>query len=374
MKVLSICNLHDGPHLGPLTKHHPLGIVTFLGRYGLMDFTLSNFSNSGLDKVAILAEQNTREIHSHLRNGNVWINNTRTGWQTILHNSTSVSASLKFNTDINNVLANIDFFEENNDIEYVVVAPPFFLTPLDFRDVLSSHVKSGKEVTLVYKHTNEANEKFINCDSVKVDKENSLIQSFGINSGTKKNNDISLETFVFNYETFMKIVRMTKEVSSLFTLRKMVDYCLQEKIIEINAFETKEVVLPILSLNTYVDESMKLLDYENRLKLFKDDWPIYTTTHNTPPTLYGAKADVKHSFIANGSIINGKVENCIISRGVKIGKGSVVKNSILFYRTEVGDGVTLDNVVTDKRVKVKEIKNIEGKKDEVFFIELGAKV
>lgn len=373
MKILGICNLHDGPHLGQLTKHHPLGVVTFLGRYGLMDFTLSNFSNSGIDKVAVLAESNTRELHSHLKNGNVWINNTKTGSQTILYNENSLSASAKFNTDINNLIANIDYFDEN-EIDYVVVAPCFFLTSIDFRPIIDSHIKSGKEVTLVYKHVGDANKRFINCDAVKVNKEFEVIEGFSINSGSKKEMDISLETFVFNFKTFINIIKMTKTVSALYTLRKMVEYCSNEKLISIHAFETEEEVLPILSLQNYVEESMKLLHYENRLKLFKEDWPIYTTTHNTPPSLYGENAEVKNCFIANGSIIKGKVENCIISRGVRIGEGAVVKNSILFYRTEVGDKVNLNYILSDKNVKINAVKKLAGTKEEVFFIELGEKV
>ena len=373
MKVLGICNLHDGPHLGQLTKHHPLGTVTFLGRYGLMDFALSNFSNSGIDKVAVLAESNTRELGSHLKNGNVWINNTKSGSQTILFNESSVAASAKFNTDINNLLTNIDYFDEN-EIDYVVVTPVFFLSPIDFRPIIDSHIKSGKDITLVYKHANDANKRFINCDTVKVNKEFETIEGFSMNSGSKKEADISLEIFVINFKTLINIVKMTKTVSALYTLRKMVEYCSNEKLLSIHAYEHKEEVLPILSLQNYVEESMKLLRYENRMKLFKEDWPIYTTTHNTPPTLYGPNAEVKDSFIANGSIIKGKVENCIISRGVKVGEGAVVKNSILFYKTDVGDKVNLNYVLSDKNVQISQVKKLAGTKEEVFFIELGAKI
>lgn len=373
MKVLGICNLHDGPHLGQLTKHHPLGTVTFLGRYGLMDFTLSNFSNSGIDNVVILAESHNREVHSHCKNGNVWINNTKTGSQTILFNETVMSASNKFNTDINNLLVNIDYFAES-DIDYVVVAPCFFLTPLDFRPIIDSHIKSGKEITLVYKHIADANKRFINCDTVQVNKEFEVAESFSVNSGSRKEADISLETFVINFKTFMNIVKMTKTVSALYTLRKMVEYCSNEKLVAVHAYETEEEVLPILSIQSYVEESMKLLVYSNRLKLFKEDWPIYTTTHNTPPSLYGPNAQVRDSFIANGAIIKGKVDNCIISRGVKVGEGAVVKNSILFYKTDVGDNVSLNHVLADKNVTISQVKRLAGTKDEVFFIELGAKV
>ena len=373
MKILGICNLHDGPHLGQLTKHHPLGTVTFLGRYGLMDFTLSNFSNSGIDNVAILAESHTRELHSHIKNGNVWVNNTKTGSQTILFNENSMSASTKFNTDINNLLENIDFFNEG-DIDYVVVSPVFFLTPLDFRPIIDSHVKSGKEITLVYKHIDDANKRFINCDKVKVNKEFEVIEGFSTNSGSRQEADISLEVFVINFKTFINIIKMTKTVSALYSLRKMVEYCSNEKLLSVHSYETNEEVIPILSLQSYVEESMKLLVYANRLKLFKEDWPIYTTTHNTPPSLYGPNAQVRDSFIANGSVIKGKVENCIISRGVKIGEGAIVKNSILFYKTDVGDKVNLNHVLADKYVQISKVRKLAGTKDEVFFIELGAKI
>ena len=79
--VLGICNLHDCPRLGRLTAKRSIGAVTFLGRYGLIDFALSNFSNSGIDKVAILVENYSHSIRTHVLNGNAWINNTKTGFQ-----------------------------------------------------------------------------------------------------------------------------------------------------------------------------------------------------------------------------------------------------------------------------------------------------
>ena len=110
-KVLGICNLHDSPSLGKLTKTRPLGALSFLSRFGLMDFTLSNFSNSEIDRVIILTESNASAVTNHTGQGNVWINNTRTGFLKILMNEKLIE-SPKFNTDIKNIEAHYSVIEE----------------------------------------------------------------------------------------------------------------------------------------------------------------------------------------------------------------------------------------------------------------------
>ena len=119
---------------------------------------------------------------------------------------------------------------------------------------------------------------------------------------------------------------------------------------------------------------MDLLFYENRKQLFKEDWPIYTTTHNTPPAIYGENAKVCNSFIANGSNIQGTVINSIISRDVVVEKGAVVKNCILFSGTKVGKDSQLEYVVADKNVKIKEVKEVSGEEDHYTYISFGANI
>ena len=79
-KVLGICNLHDGPNLDRLSANTTLGCVTFLGRFGLMDFTLSNFTNSGINKICVLVEDHVQSVRNHIGDGQVWVSNTKTGF------------------------------------------------------------------------------------------------------------------------------------------------------------------------------------------------------------------------------------------------------------------------------------------------------
>ena len=154
----------------------------------------------------------------------------------------------------------------------------------------------------------------------------------------------------------------------------MIKYDIKNNKKDAFSYEFKGFTLPILSLQSYIDGSFFLLPYLNRLKLFKEDWPIYTATHNTPPAKYGPKANVKNSFIANGSIVNGNVENSILSRNVVIEAGATVKNSIIFTSSEIGKGANLNYVVTDKSVCIKEKTTLSGNKKDYYFIKQGEKL
>ena len=368
-KVLGFCNMHDSPRLGKLTEKRPIGTVSFLGRYGLMDFTLSNFSNSGINSVGILVDRWLHSVISHVRDGSIWINNTKTGGQRLFFNENLPSH--KFNTDINNLLANRLHFEDQ-DADYVIFAPAFFLMSIDFRKYIEMHIDSGREISLIYKHSKNAKKEFLNCDIVKVEK--GLVKDFNINTGTAKENNISLEIFIFNYKTLVELVNKTREISTLFNIRDLVNYCATNKLYQVNAFSFDGYVAPILTFDDFTKVSMDLLSYENRKQLFKEDWPIYTTTHNTPPAQYGPKAEVRNSFVANGSRIKGTVINSVISRDVVVEEGAVVKNCILFSGTKVGKDTKLEYIVSDKNVKIREVREIVGEPDNFIYISFGANI
>lgn len=369
--VLGVVNLHDCPHLGPLTMKRPTGATTFLGRYGLMDFTLSNFSNSGIDRVAVLAESNYRSVRNHLQAGQIWVNNTKLGFQRILTNESLLSVS-KFNTDIANLMANKNIFYENEP-SYIVVAPVFLLMSYDYNELIQKHIASGADVTVLCKHIDNTDKDFVNCDVVTLD-EKGFVTSFTANTGRKKEVDISLESFVINSEALMDICNKQKDVSLLYSLRQMIAHLTRNGELKVKSVFTDEYVVPILSFEHYVRHSFALLKPEERAKLFKPDWPVYTTTHNTPPALYGEHAVVSNSFIANGCVIKGKVKNSILSRDVVVEEGAVVENCIVFTHTEIGPNVKLKYVVTDKFSEVAEVKKIIREKDDILYIGKGERV
>ena len=370
-RVLGICNLHDSPSLGQLTKNRPLGALTFLSRYALMDFTLSNFSNSGIDRVMILTENNMAAVSSHTQQGHVWINNTKTGYMRVVMNEKLIDSS-KFNTDIANIESHYVIVRDANP-EYIIVAPTFFLMSFDFRKIVEFHEENGAQITCLYVKTKNGKKEFLNCDSLEIAK-NHVITNSKANVGDENNQNISLEAFVFTRKAFDEILELSHQVSSLYNLRKMISFVINHHRMVVHAYEFKGYVVPILSANDYVNKSFELLAYENRQKLFLEDWPIYTTTHNTPPALYGPNAKVKNCIVGNGAIVKGKVENSVISRDVVIEEGAVIKNCILFSKTHVGENVQMEYVLADKGVQIEETKKLEGEKDKVFIIKQGERI
>ena len=369
-KVIGFCNLHTEPHLGEITKNRPLAALSFLGRYGIIDFTLSNFSNSHIDNVYVLVRKGIVSIRRHIGSGSNFVNNTVLGSIQLLINEKGLS-NKPFNTDINNIKENFDLDEF--DFDYAVIAPSYFLSSMDFRPLIAKHIESGSAISVVYKHVNDADKEYIQCDKLKFDPRGRVIKS-SKNIGRTNEADVSLETFIVSKKALKKIVDSVSKVSELYNIRDMVNFFIEEEVVDVQGIEFDGFVVPILTLEGYINHSSDLLNYHVRNQLFQENWPVYTTTHNTPPALYGKDSDVKNSFIANGAIIKGKVTNSIISREVVIEKGAEVKNSIIFTRSVIGKDVKLERVLCDKNVSISVNKKLNGEPNETLVISQGARI
>lgn len=127
-------------------------------------------------------------------------------------------------------------------------------------------------------------------------------------------------------------------------------------------------------MDTYFKTNMKLVDKSLRDHLFMSDAPIYTKVRDDAPAKYGIDADVKNSLVADGCVIEGTVENCVLFRGVKIEKGAKVKNCILMQDTTVGAKAEMNFVITDKNVTISEYRSLAGTETYPVFVNKGATV
>ena len=369
-KVYGFVNLFNAPDLGALTENRNFGSVSFLGRYGLIDFALSNFSNSGIDRIGILVDKYANSIRSHIQNGSAFTINTKTGAIHVLYNEAAILKG-QYNTDISSINSTKDHFSDGLS-EYVVIAPSYILMSMDFNPILDAHIKSGRDITLVYEHRFDLDTTMKGMNLLTIN--GAVVKNLKRNDNKVKEGDVSLDVFVMSRGFFEHILSTQKSVSEKYDIRDMVKYEIKNNKVEANSYEYKGFVLPILSLDDYINGSFFLLPYLNRLKLFKEDWPIYTATHNTPPAKFGPKANVRNSFVANGSIINGTVENSILSRNVVVEAGATVKNSIIFTNSIISKGANLNYVLTDKSVKVDEKVSLAGNKKELVIIKQGGKI
>ena len=146
------------------------------------------------------------------------------------------------------------------------------------------------------------------------------------------------------------------------------------KKLNVGAFEVKGYCKVIDSLSSYFDANFSLLDSKNYRELFNRERPVYTKVRNDMPVVYGIGSKCENSLIADGCIIEGTVENSIIFRGVKVGKGAVIKNAIILQDTYIGSDVTLNCVITDKNVVIGDRKNLSGCSTLPYFIQKGTRI
>lgn len=144
--------------------------------------------------------------------------------------------------------------------------------------------------------------------------------------------------------------------------------------LKIYAFEFTGYASQITDMKSYFEENMKLLDEENRNALFASGNSIYTKIRDDNPTRYINGSKAKNVMVADGCVIEGDIENSILSRGVKIGKGAKVKNCILMQDTVIEDGAYLEYVITDKNVRVSRNRSLTGNDSFQVYVAKGQTV
>lgn len=368
--VLALIDLYSSGDLGLLTNEKPLSSTTFLGRYAFIDFVLSNLSNSGVDQIGILVKNHANSIYKHISNANTYLANPKTGSLNLLINEKGILNPV-FNTDLNNIREN-DYLLYDDAIKYVIVTNASFIMKMDYRNILNEHIKSGKDVSFVYKNVDDSTE-FTDAIRVVGDSLNTVQKIY--RSKTKEPTGILLNTLIIDRKLFLDLIKKLNTLSIVYTMDDLAFY-LANYVTQVNLIEFKGVVKYFDSFKKYYRYSMDFLHDEKLMSDFFNDpkWTYYTTTHDSKPVLYGEHAKVTNSLIANGSIINGTVKNSIISRDVVVEEGAVVENSIIFTHCIIKKGVTVKNVVADKRVCFEHKDEVFGTTEEPLYFPRGVNV
>ena len=336
-----------------LHDYRPIGAFSFLGRFRVIDFPISNMSNSGLDRIHVYLNSRPRSIVEHIGSGRHYNINSKRGNLQLLFTQNNGANSF-YNTDINSYLENLEQIERMPH-EYVVVAPSYMVYKQDFQQLLDDHVEAGTDITLLYHKVDQAKEYYRACNVVTLNKQKG-VESLERNMGTAKEKNISMDTYVMKKEIFIDLIKRANKESSAYSLADMINLVCNE--MDVRGYQHKGYFAAITSLDDYYRANMELLDYGVAMDFFKTDWPFYTMTTDACPTHYFHGASVKHSMVCNAGLIEGTVENSIIGRNVHIGKGTVVRNSIILSYSDIGDGVYIENAVVDKWATVKKIKKI----------------
>ncbi len=362
--ILGIVNCESYPSdsFGAI-RYRNLGAVSFLGRYRLIDFVLSNMTNSGIDNIEVLIRDNPYSLLEQIGNGSNYNINSKRGKLNILLND-NISRSSVYNTDLAILNENLRLIRESS-CEYVLIAPAHILLSVDYAQVLKAHAESDADCTLIYTHSKEADRRYQNCDLITLDAQG-YVQSVEKNGRIRKEADVSLSTYLMKKDVFLERVVQTMKTSPLLTIRDLFRDAVNP--LKIKGFLYEGYSASITTLEEYYEESMALCSYATARKLIKRDWPVYTKTNDSEPTYYAKNAVIEGSVISNACHIEGSIINSVIGREVTVKKGAVVRNSVIMANAVIEENTVVENSVIDKYVEIRHVKTLKPEEGEIIYV------
>ena len=364
---LVFANMHDTT-LGDMTKNRTMGSVMFGGRYRLIDFPLSNMVNSGISEVGVITKSNYQSLLDHLGSAREWDLARKKGGLYILPPFGNVESTL-YRGRIEALYGAMSFIKHSR-AKYVILSDCDVVTNIDYKPIVAAHIESGADITAVA-HTGVYSSDDIKTSTVfNVDADKN-VTSVLINPDISGTCTTSLNVFVMSMDFLIETVNDAMARGNVSFERNI----LQEKCreLKIKIYEYDNYFSKLNSPESYFKSNMALLEPENARKLFVPKRSIYTKVSDNAPVKYDLDSKVSNSLIADGCIIEGEVENSVLFRGVKVGKGAKVKNCILMQGT-VGDNAELNYLITDKNVSICENHILTSSPQYPMYVGKGASV
>ena len=356
-------NIHD-ENIPELSRFRTMASIPFGGRYRLIDFALSNMVNSGIDTVGIVTKNNYQSLIDHLGSGKDW-DLARKDGGVILLPPYSDETDAPYTSRLEALKGITGFLNHRNE-EYVVISDCDAIARIDLSAVLNYHEEKKADITMVYhEETDDVDSSyFITLDPDSTGR----VRTVKINPNDKGKKNLYINIMIMARQFLIDTISdaTTRGLTSFGKdiLTKHVDT------LKIYGYNFKGYYAGVNSLSKYYKHSMELLDRTVRDELFgaRD---IYTKVRDSAPSKYSDDAHVNNSLVSDGCLIEGTVENCILFRGVKVGKGSVLKNSIVMQDTVIGENVQLNCVITDKNVVIRDRRHLAGCEELPYFIAKG---
>ncbi len=350
---LIFSNIHDDS-LPELTGVRTVASIPFCGRYRLIDFVLSNMVNSGISRVGVITKRNFRSLMDHVGSGKEWDLARKNGGLILLPPFGEKDSTSLYGTRLEALKTVLGFIERQKE-EYVVMCDSNSAYIQDFNEILSFHIEKGADVTMMYLSRNE---KALRDNSVvfNMDDDN-RVTDIQVDPKKKGNHKVYADVLVLKRTTLIALVNDAISRGKRHFINDLLMGNLKR--IKIYGFEHKGYFEEISSLNKFYQIHMDLLDPKVRNSLF-GVWEIYTKIKDSAPTKYGANAIVSNSLISDGCEIDGEVHNSVLFRGVKVARGAVLRNCIVMQDCIIGENATLKSIIADKRVVVKDRRELSG--------------
>jgi glucose-1-phosphate adenylyltransferase len=337
----------QGSRLGVLTEKVAKPAVAFGGKYRIIDFPLSNCINSGIDTVGVLTQYQPLRLNTHIGIGIPWDLDRNEGGVTVLPPYEKNTNSEWYTGTANAIFQNIDYMEQYNP-DYVLILSGDHIYKMDYEVMLDFHKANKADVTIACMPVPlEEASRF----GIMVTDETSRIIEFEEKPEHPSSNLASMGIYIFNWSVLRDALYALKDQPGCDFGKHVLPYC-KEQNNRLFAYEYNGYWKDVGTLGSYWEANMELIDIIPEFNLYEEFWKIYTKGDIIPPQYISSEAVLDRCLIGEGSEIYGEVRNSVIGPNVVIGKGSVVRDSIIMRNTTVGDNVTMDKAIVAEDVVI----------------------
>ena len=337
----------QGSRLGVLTAKVAKPAVAFGGKYRIIDFPLSNCINSGVDTVGVLTQYQPLRLNTHIGIGIAWDLDRNIGGVTVLPPYEKSTNSEWYTGTANAIYQNLDYMESYNP-DYVLILSGDHIYKMDYEVMLDFHKANNAEVTIaVMPVPMEEASRF----GIMITDENRRIVDFEEKPAHPRSNLASMGIYIFNWKTLREALIAKADQPALDFGKHVIPYC-HEQGKPLYAYEFNGYWKDVGTLQSYWEANMELIDIVPEFNLYEEYWKVYTKSDILPPQYISADSVVERCIIGEGSDIYGRVYNSVVGRGVTVGRGTVIRDSIIMNNTRIGEGCELNKAIVAENVEI----------------------
>lgn len=331
-----------GSRLDLLSSRRSKPAMPFAGKFRIIDFPLSNCTQSHIYDIGILTQYLPLSLNEHIGSGKPWDLDRRDSSVTLLqpHNFWYLGTA-------DAVKKNLEFLRRKNP-QYVLILSGDHIYKMDYRPMIKAHKDANASLTIAT-HPVDPSETH-RFGIMTVDSDN-VIVSFEEKPKQTTSNLASMGIYLFNFDLLEKLL-VDLEQDDLDFGKHIIPHLIEHTDKKVISYTFDHYWMDVGTYDSYLETNLEMAKDYTPLDLYDPTWKVYTKSEDLPPVKIGSQAKIANSLVSNGCIIEGNVINSVLSPGVRVGKNSTVKDSVILNNVIISDNVEVHQAIIDKKVVI----------------------
>lgn len=360
----------QGTRLKALTKNNAKPGIPFGGKYRIIDFALSNCSNSGIDTIGILTQYQPHVLNTHIGIGTPWDLDRNNGGVSILPPHMKQDGGYWYMGTADAIYQNIQFVD-TFDPEYIIILSGDHIYKMDYSKMVKFHKEKEATATIAVIDVRlEEASRF----GIMNTKDNGEIYEFEEKPKNPKSTNASMGIYIFDWKILRKhLIDDARDKNSSHDFGKNIIPKLLNDGMKLCAYPFEGYWKDVGTIDSYWQANMDLIDPENELNIYDRAWKIYSVNPNKPPQYIGPSAKINNSMLVEGCTVLGSIKNSILFPGVHIGKNSIIEDSVIMANTKIGDNVIVRKSIIANDVTVRK-NSVIGNAEDITVVADNAEI